>query len=81
MNQSRLVAMHGGVRRRVVDDHMLTMDSPYGECMIVRAQVFTAPGLRPVVVMTQSSRDEVSVEPVSNRTGRFCASGRGEHHV
>ena len=56
---SPLVAMYGGVRRRVVDDHMFTMDSPYGGGrMTARAQVFTGPGLRPVVVMTQSSRDE-----------------------
>jgi hypothetical protein len=42
----------------VVDEHMFTLDLPHWGRVTARAQLFTGPGLRPVVVMTQSSRDE-----------------------
>ncbi|MDH2426441.1 hypothetical protein [Sphaerisporangium sp. TRM90804] len=48
------LAEHGAVRTRVVDDHMFAVDQPGRPPATFRLQLFTAPGLRPVAVATQT---------------------------
>lgn len=47
-------AEHAAVRTRVVDDHMFAVDQPGRPPATFRLQLFTAPGLRPVAVATQT---------------------------
>lgn len=58
-----LLGEHGGARTRTVDEHMFTV----GQASL-RLQLFTAPGLRPVAVATQTDGEGVSL---MNRAERF----------
>lgn len=52
--QDRNLADLRGARRRTVDEHMFSVDDTFGPPATFRLQVFTAPGLRPVAIATQT---------------------------
>ncbi|MGH4009531.1 MAG: hypothetical protein ACRDTH_15505 [Pseudonocardiaceae bacterium] len=58
-----VVREHGGIRNRTVDEHMFTVGASS-----FRLQLFTAPGLRPVAVATQTDREGASL---MNRAERY----------
>lgn len=64
-----LLAEHAGRRERVVDDHMFTFGRSGFELATFRLQLFTAPGLRPVAVVTQTSREGAVL---MNRAERYA---------
>jgi hypothetical protein len=55
------LAQHAAVRTRVVDEHMFAVDQPGRPPATFRLQLFTAPGARPVAVVTQEEREGQSL--------------------
>ncbi len=76
VRQVLLLRLHAGPRTRSVDEHMFRVDRSS-----FRLQLFTAPGLRPVAVATQTVGEGASL---MNRAERFaeaiwqrhCPTGR-----
>jgi len=56
-----VLAQHAAPRTRTVDEHMFTVERRGFAAATFRLQLFTASGLRPVVVVTQTDREGASL--------------------
>lgn len=67
----RAVRQFAGARHRTVDDHMFRARTAVGGEASFRLQLFTAPGQRPVAVVTQTTYEGASL---TNAAERFAAA-------
>ncbi|MEU9530474.1 hypothetical protein AB0D58_34600 [Streptomyces sp. NPDC048210] len=58
---------HAALRERTVDDHMFTAGEVWGIPCTFRLQLFTAPGHRPVAVVTQTPDEGTSLTNAAER--------------
>ncbi|MEU1932493.1 hypothetical protein ABZ516_34750 [Streptomyces sp. NPDC019826] len=58
---------HAALRERTVDDHMFTAGKVWGIPCTFRLQLFTAPGHRPVAVVTQTPDEGTSLTNAAER--------------
>ncbi|MGP3920550.1 hypothetical protein [Nonomuraea sp. 10N515B] len=56
-----LLEQHADARTRTVDDHMFTVERPGYSPATFRLQLFTAPGVHPVAVATQTDQEGTSL--------------------
>lgn len=68
----KLLREHAAVRRRVADEHTVTVTYENGRPMgTFRLQLFTAPGARPVAIATQTTAEGAGL---TNRTEKYAAA-------
>lgn len=65
-----LLAVHAGVRKPELDEHMFTVDTGFAVPTTFRLQLFTSPGLRPVAIAIQAANEGRSL----TNAAETCAS-------
>lgn len=71
------LSRHAAPRAGTVDDHMFTVERTGYSPATFRLQLFTAPGVRPVAVLTQTDREGTSLSrgPGTLLTGSYAKDG------